>query len=138
MNRHCKKCNYINPNATGVDPENCLDCGATYPPNSATENEAGPGLASYVLRLRQDTLYPAFRRLTEVSYWLWCIVAGLALIAGLVGAVGGRGGIGALLLGALVAVVIYFLGKVAREMSLMLADMSDAAVRTAAQLERRP
>lgn len=83
-------------------------------------------------------MYPTFRSLVRLVYVLWLVFAALALVGGFGSLVFGSGAARILgpMVGLFFAFFFYFIGKICSEMSLMLADLSDAAVRIAAQGEK--
>lgn len=154
MNRQCLKCNHVNPSATGDALEACPACGAIYsrveqamasgaPVHKVAAPAASPAqqadVHEFVETMRADTLYPTFRGLANANAWLWNILAGLCGLGGLISLFtsSGSGRFIGLLGGAAFALFFYVMGKFFREMSHMLADLSDASVRTAAKLEHR-
>lgn len=157
MNRNCLKCGNTNPNASGDPLEACPSCGAIYSrveaawqarPNGASAGAAAPAalprgwaepaesVAEFAIGLRVESLYPTFRSLVQVVYWVWVVLAVVCFGVALVGAWNGVGAaragtfFGGLVLGLLFLIV----AKVSREMSLMLADLADAAVRIASRV----
>ena len=90
-------------------------------------------LAQFVEIMRAESLYPTWRELVKWSTWLGYGIAVLLLISGVVAFFSGSWGGGLGLLGG--AVIVAILARVWREMSLMVADLADAAVRTAASKE---
>lgn len=135
MNRHCAKCNYINATATGGEHEACPDCGTVYS-NLPGDRQINP-MHEYAEMMRTQSLYPTFRAWVKINYFVWNLFAALSLIAGFVALVNGLGmssGLG-LLVGIFLTFFFHFIGKVSSELTLMLADMSDASVRAAAKLD---
>lgn len=150
----CPKCGYTRrPTDTAPDYE-CPKCGVVYakvaqaaelpeawrdvrhvPEVAPPPSRRDGGLSDFVERLRLDSLYPTFRQLVSLMYFLGLILAGLALLGGVAGLIWGTGAAryGTLLFGVLTAAVGWVLARVMREMSLMLADLSDAAVRIASK-----
>lgn len=96
-----------------------------------------PELRAFVLLMRGRSLYPTFRGLTQVGHWLGTALALLCLVCGLAAFFFGSGGMGllGLLAGSSLAFFVYIASRVLKEMCLMLADLSDAAVRLAAKAE---
>jgi hypothetical protein len=95
-------------------------------------------LQVFVSLMRGHSLYPTFRGLTQVGHWLGTALALLCLASGLISFFYGSGGMGmmGLLAGVGLALFSYIASRVLKEMSLMLADLSDAAVRLAAAAEK--
>ena len=150
MLKICAKCNHPNPDATGSDVDACPACGAIYAKVQQTFG-ANPAMAAaapraarrsvrvgrdvpFIERLRADSHYPAFRTVVGVFAILGYVVAALGFVGGIIAGMGG-GGPGAILGGFVFACVIGVLAKVAKEASLMLADLSDAMVRMAEKQE---
>ena len=147
MLRICAKCNHPNPDATGSDVDACPACGAIYAKVQQTFG-ANPAVAAaapraaarrsvrvdpgvpFIDRLRTEGHYPAFRTVVGVFAIIGYVVAGLTLLGAVI--TGWRGGgVGVFLGGVVFACVIGVFAKVAKEASLMLADLSDAMVRMA-------
>lgn len=82
--------------------------------------------------MREQSLYPAWRKIVGFFTLLGYIVAALTLVGGVVAA---KGSPMAAIVGVVSAAVIALLAKVGKELSLMLADLSDATVRLAASRE---
>lgn len=156
MQRKCLKCNKINDNATGDPLESCPVCGAIYSRVEAAwaNREAGASppsrfgpssrlptpsvdIATFADAMRRDSLYPTFRSLVRVFYLLWLFLAVCAVVGGLAMLILGTGSmrLWGLIGGAFWAVFFFIVARLTREMSLMLADLSDAAVRMAARQE---
>lgn len=147
--KHCFKCHHV-ATFEGAQPMACPECGAIY---SKVEQAAQEGLTMhqpsrktspvrrpqtivqgdvlFINQLRGESNYPNFR--IVVKFWYW-----FGLVIGVLLAIGGaftlfRGDVTPGLIGIAVAIAIVFFSKVAKEISLMVADLSDAAVRLAAQ-----
>lgn len=89
-------------------------------------------------RLRAQSLYPTWRQLVGFLAVVGYGVAALILLGGVVGVwQGGVLGIPILLGSVVVALFVVLITRVSREGWLMLADLSDAAVRLAAQTEEK-
>ncbi|AOV01871.1 hypothetical protein BI380_11130 [Delftia tsuruhatensis] len=71
--------------------------------------------------------------MANLLYWCGVVLAVLILLGGLSLAM--RAGIAAAIGGVAGAVLVFVLARVGKEMSLMLADLSDATVRMAAHTE---
>jgi hypothetical protein len=153
MIRNCLKCGHANNGAVGDDREACPGCGAIYsrveaawgtrPAAGATASQARASheahdvpIGLFAERLRLASLYPTFRALEQLLYWVVLALAALCFTGGLYGAMAGEGTarIGALLVGTFLAVLFVVIAKVTRELSLMLADLADAAVRIASRV----
>lgn len=166
MIKTCPKCDHVNRNATGAVDEECPNCGVIYakaqPPLSRGRVASSPitypagarpeplpsrpavsrfapledddQRAGFVDDMRRGSLYPSFRRLTHVAYLLGVGIAAILFIAAVVQLFIGSllTGFASATAGALLLVAV----MVGREMSLMLADLSDAMVRVAADGRR--
>ena len=104
-------------------------------PQSRTEKELD--VADFAETMRSASLYPTFRSLIKVFYWFWMLLAVIAAIGTLVTLFKGTGSsriVGGL--GGLFMTLFFILvARLTSETSLMLADLSDAAVRIAAKQE---
>ncbi len=166
MLKICQKCSHPNPSATGAELEACPECGAIYSrvaqamaakaaPTAAARADfpdsrstaaapvsaavAGPSgdVHGFAERLRAGSLYPTFRGLVRLIYFVWMVLAAMALIGGVVALLSGSGiaRIGGFLGGLFFALFFAVIAKVTREAALMLADLSDAAVHIAAGMK---
>lgn len=150
MNKTCLKCGHANPSASGDPLEACPSCGAIYSrveaawaatPRPAAERTAlrpedAEPVDAFAVGLRIESLYPTFRGLVQIVYWVWVVLAVLCFAAALVGVTNGDGParLWSFLAGVFLGVVFLIVGRVTREMALMLADLSDAAVRIASRV----
>ena len=105
----------------------------------AARREAGRSdTQTFVQRMRAQSLYPTWRQLVGFLAVVGYGVAALILLGGVVGVwQGGVLGIPILLGSVVVALFVVLITRVSREGWLMLADLSDAAVRLAAQTEEK-
>lgn len=89
----------------------------------------------FARKLRAATLYPTFRQLVGVYYGLGLVLTALCLLGGFITlfTTSGATRIGGFLGGLFFALLWAVIAKVSKEMSLMLADLSDAAVLIAAR-----
>lgn len=139
MEKTCTKCGHVNPNATGADTDACPNCGAIYAKllQLAAQAQHRPAVAAvpvrsrahapFIDRLRDESLYPTFRKVITIFHVLGQVLAAFVFLAGLIG--GYKLGSGAATVGSTVAAIfmsVFF--RFAKEASLMLADMSDATV----------
>ncbi|MFG0674220.1 hypothetical protein [Delftia sp. WSY_7] len=83
--------------------------------------------------LREESIYPTFRTVVKIAYWIGVLAAICIALGGVMASF--SAGLGALAGGIAVGALVFVFAKVAKEMSLMLADLSDATVRTAARSE---
>lgn len=149
--RKCLKCGHQTAyeNAT---PTACEACGAVYHkveeamrggPASRPAASRAPAhrvpqrtnsIADYAEAMRDDSLYPTWRELVKWATWMGYVIAAIVTIGALLALKEGhiKSGLGAL--GG--AVVIVIVARVWRELSLMVADLADAAVRQASNSER--
>lgn len=156
MLKICQKCNHANPSATGDDLEACPQCGAIYsrvaaamsaraqgvtaaPPRAAAPRPARTPASSgsFIDRLRADSLYPTFRDLVRVIYFVWMALAAVALLGAVGALVWGSGAarVGGFLMSLFFTLFFAVIAKVTKEAALMLADLSDAAVHIAARMK---
>jgi predicted nucleic acid-binding Zn-ribbon protein len=147
MQTACIKCGHVNHQASGSTDEACPRCHVIYAkarPRQSAEGRAsgfapttmfGGDSADYVRQLRTESQYPAFRTVAGVLALLGYLLGILVLIAGLVA--GWRMGSAGTMVGGLVGgCLIVLLAKAAKEAAQMLADLSDATLRTAQRQER--
>ena len=102
-------------------------------PNATPHDTEPTNLAAFAVKMRAATLYPNFRLWEKLLYFVSVAVCFMgAISAGIVVvSLGGRAvGICA---GVLVFLLMQFFAAIAIELSIMLADLSDAAVRLAAR-----
>ena len=107
----------------------------TEPPRSlrsanATPATEEPDVHAFARRMRGESLYPAWRKIVGLVTILWYVVAVVALIIGIVSTKGSFVGV---LAGAGTAAFIALFARIGKELSLMVADLSDASVYMAAQ-----
>ncbi|MBH2008068.1 MAG: hypothetical protein I8H71_00305 [Xanthomonadaceae bacterium] len=140
VNKKCLNCNHVA--SQDISVQACPACQAIYSKVEAALTQPEPSFApsrpvpqvrqkpagEFIDTLRADSNYPNFRVLVKLATWFFYLVAiTLALSAILSSDVAGPMRIGAIL-GAVVMVVFV---TAAKEASLMLADLSDAAVYSA-------
>lgn len=84
--------------------------------------------------LRAQSLYPTFRSLVRVIYWFFILLAAASAIVVLVTLFKGSGvgRIGGVVGGIFMMLFFILIARITSETSLMIADLSDAAVRIAA------
>lgn len=106
-------------------------------PNSTKDRTR---LASFVNHLRETSIYPTFRQLVGLFYFLLLLLGILFLSVGGYVFFAGSGvvRVSALLGGVCMGLLFIIVARVFREMSLMMADLSDAAVRIAASVRQTP
>lgn len=83
----------------------------------------------YLDRIRSDSAYPAFRSVVNIIALLLYAIGVLLLLAGVLagfGVLGGGTNVGALIAGIVLGLFYVILGKIIREVSLMLADVADS------------
>ena len=93
-------------------------------------HERAADLALFVALMREQTLYPAVRAAVRWAFIIMSVIAAVLGISALFQAVGGSALAGLAALGG--AAFLLVVAFVMRELSLMLVDLSDAAVRNAA------
>lgn len=158
MDRTCLKCGHSNNLATGDQLEACPKCGAIYSrveaamnsgfsassfDSKATASKTGSARSSnsdphsFAEKMREESIYPTYRSLTNAIYILGLCFAALWALASIVVLFSADGGakVGGFVIGVILAIVTVFFSKLFREVSLMLCDMSDASIRTAHMLE---
>ena len=84
--------------------------------------------------MRDDSLYPTWRKIVGLFTWIWYLTAIAVLISSVMTT---KTSMLAILPGIGAAAAIALFAKVWKELSLMLADLSDATVRLAAAKEDR-
>lgn len=162
--KKCLKCSHV-ASFEGPQPDACPNCGAIYrkveeaaaaaqngnTPKTARNSGFGPSvmpgrtsqkarsphddLEWFVSDMRSNSLYPTWRELVKWATWFGYAIAIIVLIGAAVGFKNGQ--IGAAAVGVGVALLIAVVARVWRELSLMMADLADAAVRQAASSETR-
>lgn len=164
MIKTCQKCGHMNPSATGGELDACPECGAIYSRVAAAmaakaapaagadfqesrtnarqadgaETASSKGsINSFAERMRETSLYPTFRGLVRLIYFVWMALAALALVGAAVALLSGSGvaRIGGFLGGLFFALFFAVIAKVTKEAALMLADLSDSAVHIAARMK---
>lgn len=162
--KRCPKCGYTRTAADSAPDYECPACGVVYAKFLAQVSgdpqptiTASPSLASvspqraewapeldsqfefelFADKLRSNSLYPVFRKLVALVYFFFVALAVLTLISGAAVAFLNTGGvrIGGIVLGLIFGALFWIIGRVVREVSLMLADLSDAAVRIASKIK---
>ncbi len=87
----------------------------------------------YIEALRDGTAYPTFRKIVGFFTIVLYVLAGFVAIGSILSSFESSG---ATLLGLILAVVIYIFARVGKEMSLMLADIADAALDVGTKIGR--
>jgi len=153
ISKQCLKCGQT----ASIDPSTtlaCPHCGAIYskveavaqtqaprravPAAPIRQQTAGDGTdvdpAEFVDTLRAASIYPTFRAVANLLYWCGVVLAVLILLGGL--SLSMRAGFPAAIGGIAGGLLVFIFARVGKEMSLMLADLSDATVRMAANAEK--
>ncbi len=149
--KQCLKCNHI-VHFEGGPPLACPQCGAVYskveetlrngPPVRRRQEEGPPpsrisnaalDMHAFAEQMRDESLYPAWRKIVGLVTIVWYLVAVVAFIIGIVSTNGSFVGV---LEGAGTAAFIALFARVGKELSLMVADLSDATVYMAARAAR--
>lgn len=111
---------------------------ASYRANGGDRGDRAISLGVYADTLRAESLYPTFRQLVNVFYVLGLICAALVVLGGLYSFISIGPRAIPVFLGCLFgALVVVILSKLGKEMWSMLADLSDASVRIAAESARK-
>lgn len=154
----CRKCGHVTA-YSGMEPQSCMECGAVYRKVEEAMQQASEGRPSQLPRasvsaplpagrgggrrssvtdvhgfaeqMRSDSLYPFWRKLVGIATVLGYVLAGFMMVGAVVTLF--RGSVGAGIGGMVAAALIAFMVRVAKELWLMLADLSDASVRMAAR-----
>lgn len=150
----CPKCRKLNSHPTGAPDEACPHCGVIYakvlahqanlarppapPPASAPP---APRRAprretdtDFVEQLRDQSVYPTFRAVVNISTIIGYVFGVATLIGGLI--VAWRAESYGLFFGTLVVGIgSLVMTRVFKEVAMMFADMSDATIRTARRAE---
>lgn len=147
--KKCLKCGHV-VQFSEQPPMSCPSCDAIYakveqalqnplprptpqpqrPVIKLNPSEPDPSHHSFAEAMRAESLYPTFRALTNAAYYFMLVIAALILVGGVFSFL--KLGISYLIGSVVAAIFIYLLARVSRELSLMLADLSDATVRMAA------
>ena len=93
-----------------------------------------PDVHAFAQRMRDESLYPAWRKIVGLSTIACYAIAALILLGSVISTKGSLLGV---LVGAGSAALIVIIAKVGKELSLMLADLSDATVHLAARSQER-
>jgi hypothetical protein len=133
----CSKCE-VTTTFAEAPPEACPSCGAIFgklettiaaranarlkPSAAAKKFAVTPG--AFIETLRAKSNYPTFRAVTSVIHVIGQIMALLALLFGVFGGHGPRG----IITGVVTAIVLHLAFRFGKEATLMLADLTDAAV----------
>ena len=159
--KQCLKCGHI-ASVDAEPPQACPRCGAIYSkveaamrtgafvrpsqlPSEpevnyfkATPTQAEQGddadVHAFAKQMRAESLYPAWRKIVGFFTIIGYITAVIVLIAGFIS---GKGSTLAMLAGFGFAALIALFTKVGKELSLMLADLSDATIHLAARRQER-
>lgn len=93
-------------------------------------------VGEFAVWMRLQSLYPTFRSLVDLVYWVWVAMAVVCFAGALVGMWNGvgTGRLVPLFAGVLLGLLFMVIAKVTRELSLMMADLADAAVRIASRV----
>lgn len=152
--KKCLKCGHIATFDGTQAPLACPKCSAIYskveeamrqregdpsaPPSRLPAQRRPASLDHYEFAddMRGTSLYPAFRAVVGVIYWVGIVFAALCLLSGIVITAKSNIGPGPAIGGVVMAVIVYIIFRVTKEASLMLADIADATVRMAASGEK--
>lgn len=91
----------------------------------------------FVDKMRRESLYPTFRNLVQAIYWIWVVLAVIMLVGGVLSLLlgSGLGRVMGPITGIGLSLFFFIIARTSKEVSLMLADLSDAAVRLAQKTE---
>lgn len=106
------------------------------PPGPAPADANGDDLDAFAERLRADSRYPTFRELVKAIFFVWMALAALTALGGVVTLIRlwDFVGVGLFIISMFFAVLFVVIARISRELSLMLVDLSDAAVRIASRV----
>lgn len=140
ISKKCLNCNHV---ATqDINTQACPACQAVYskveasltrPEASFAPSRPAPQIrqkpaGEFIDTLRAESIYPTFRGLVKIGTWIFYLAAFVTVLM----AIFSSGQMGSARFGAVVgALVMVVLVTAAKEASLMLADLSDAAVYSA-------
>lgn len=155
LTKRCEKCGGVTEVDVSDESAACGGCGAIFAkvhaarspkpadsgPNTAAPSQFKPstqrlaerakGDKPFLAELRAGTNYPTFRAFVNFFYWFWIVLAVLSAGSGLLALVRSDGAGFAPIAGLVLAVFFVFIGRLLREVSMMLADIGDATIRTA-------
>lgn len=159
--KKCLKCGH-ETDYSGEPPLSCPACGAVYSkveqalreratqhssrgqdteprpsiakrsPRSRRGSDA-PDVHSFAMRMRDQSLYPVWRKLVGINTFIIYSIAALGALASLISA--RATSVTYMLIGLAASALIAIFGKASKELSLMLADLSDATIHIAASRE---
>lgn len=150
ISKNCLKCGHTAQFESTPDLLTpCPACGAIYSKvegahRPTTASSTGPSSKlsrishsadhyEFADEMRDSSLYPAFRAVVGIIYWVGIVLAVLCLAGGLIATAKTGIGPGPAIGGIVIAVIIYIAFRVTKEASLMLADIADATVRMASR-----
>lgn len=149
--KQCLKCGHT-ATYEGAPPLACPQCSAIYskveealrgeplPRRVELQRRESPiserslDVHAFTEQMRAESLYPAWRKMVDVVTIIWYLLAVVALIVGVVSSKGSFLGI---LASAGGAAFVALFARIGKELSLMIADLSDAALRLAAHTDSR-
>ncbi len=121
------------PGRQGAEPRPEIQYFSAPRASSADPGGRRPDMHAFAERMRSDSLYPAWRKIVSLSTIACYVIAALILLGVSISTKGSFLGV---LAGAGIAALVVIFAKVGKELSLMLADLSDAAVQLAAANDR--
>lgn len=116
-------------------PDPTFDDAADFAPSARLSRSARIDMKAFAASLRNQTLYPTFRAWVSVVFWLGIFSSAVLMVFAAL-ALGDNNRLECIACIAAAAGVLVA-SMIGREMSLMLADLSDAAVYSAAQQAQR-
>lgn len=147
--KRCLKCDHV-ASFEGIPPLACPQCGAVYskveealrngPPVRRRPEERAPAsrisdaaldVHAFAERMREESLYPFWRKLVGLVTILGYALAAILLVASFIAM--SKASVTAGMVGIGMAVFVAVITRVGKEASLMLADLSDATIHLAAK-----
>lgn len=101
---------------------------------AAAGGAPGVDVHTFARHMRGESLYPVWRRIVGICTIVAYVIAAIGAVASLISM---QGSINYMLAGLAMSALIAIFAKAGKELSLMVADLSDAAVRMAAANERQ-
>ena len=154
MKETCVKCGHVNHAATGLDSDSCPKCGVVYIKALSNYKRPAPreaGRSSFLdaqpvdqlvddfaKDMRKKSLYPYFRTVIGMAYWLGMLLVLIAVVTGVRYFFSASGESLKSIISFGGAAFLWLFVSALREASVMLADLSDATLRIAQRGQRDP
>lgn len=121
------------PKPSPVHPEPAIPRQWAFGAHAAADEGS---VEQFAVGLRASSLYPTFRELVRLLYWVTVLLAVVGVLGGVMVAWHSSGAqrFGSLVTGVMFGLFWLIVARATREMSLMLADLADAAVRIASRV----